>query len=543
MGTPTSTTATPVGSRAESILKLIESAWVQTARRRIFSCLLIAALSLGVRLALLRVDPKPEPQVHDEFAYIFGAETLVKSRLTTPTHPMWLFFQTYHINMQPTYASKYPPAQSAFLALGIRLFGHPWYGVVITVSLMCGCICWMLQGWVPAGYALLGGLFAFLQFGVSHYWIDSYWGGAVPAIGGALVFGALPRLARRGAASVACAAAVGIAILANSRPFEGFVLVFLASAAAILWTWGRLGIWLHPAIVVPFAVILISTAGAMAYYNFRLTGSPTTLPYSLNQQRYSAAPLLWIMPPYAPKHREYRDPSMREFWESWDVGYYTRARHNPLGVVFRLYEKIRELIGAGAGLILAFLFACAIPLASLPRLRLALGVVVLFLCVMILDKYSFAHYLAPALGAYFVVAMFGLRLLRCHRLGERRMGRALVACVVALAGVLFLFDSVITIYGRTQSTDSTAVGFRRQVGARLGSQAGKHLVLVRYAANHNPHEEIIYNSPDIDAQKIVWAFDFGLEADRPLLDYYRDRKVWLIQPDGPHPTLERYSRN
>jgi hypothetical protein len=68
-------------------------------------------------------------------------------------------------------------------------------------------------------------------------------------------------------------------------------------------------------------------------------------------------------------------------------------------------------------------------------------------------------------------------------------------------------------------------------------------VLVRYAANHNFHGEIVYNSPDIDTQKIVWAFDFGPEADRPLLDYYRDRKVWLIQPDGPRPTLERYSSN
>jgi hypothetical protein len=48
-------------------------------------------------------------------------------------------------------------------------------------------------------------------------------------------------------------------------------------------------------------------------------------------------------------------------------------------------------------------------------------------------------------------------------------------------------------------------------------------------------------SPDIDAQKIVWAFDFGPEADRPLLDYYRGRKVWLVQPDGPDPTLQPYS--
>ena len=147
------------------ILKSIERAWTQIARRRFLSCVLIVALALIVRLAILPVDPKPEPRYHDEFAYIFGGETFAMGRLANPTPPLWRFFETYYINMQPTYVSKYPPAQSAFLALGIRLFGHPWYGVLISIALMCGCICWMLQGWLPPKYALLGGLFAVLQFG------------------------------------------------------------------------------------------------------------------------------------------------------------------------------------------------------------------------------------------------------------------------------------------------------------------------------------------------------------------------------------------
>jgi hypothetical protein len=232
---------------------------------------------------------------------------------------------------------------------------------------------------------------------------------------------------------------------------------------------------------------------------------------------------------------------MREFWESRDVGFYTRARNNPIVVVFRLYEGIRDLVGAGAGLTLVFLFVCAIPLAGIRRLRLAFAVVVLFLFAMTLQKFVFAHYLSPGLGPYFVVAMFGLRLLRCQRVREQRTGQALVACVVALAGVLFFFDSMITIYGLAHRKDSSAVDFQRQATVRLLSEPGTHLVLVRYAADHNPDGEIIYNSPDIDAQRIVWAFDFGPEADRPLLDYYHDRKVWLIQPDGPRPTLEQYS--
>ena len=195
-------------SRVIDILKSIERAWTQIARRRCLSCVLIVALALIVRLAILPVDPKPEPRYHDEFAYIFGGETLAMGRLANPTPPLWRFFETYYINMQPTYVSKYPPAQSAFLALGIRLLGHPWYGVLISIALMCGCICWMLQGWLPPKYALL-------------------W-----------------------------------------------------------WTRGPFSVWLRPAVALPLAAVMLSTVGAVAFYNLKTTASPTTLAYFVNWDTY-----------------------------------------------------------------------------------------------------------------------------------------------------------------------------------------------------------------------------------------------------------------
>lgn len=528
-------------SRVMKVLTSVEARWTRLARNRFLSCVLVFALCLLLRLTLLPLFPKPQPKIHDEFSYIFGGETLAKGRLSTPTHPLWRFFETYYINMQPTYVSKYPPAQATFLALGIRFFGHPWYGVLISVALMCASICWMLQGWLPPKYALLGGSLAVLQFGVTHYWMESYWGGAVAATGGALVFGALPRLARFGKLSAACAGALGIAILANSRPFEGLVLVFLTFAGLIWWTRGRFRIWFRTPVLLAFAVILLINLSAMADYNLKTTGSATTLPYSINEARYAASPLLWIMPPFPPRHREYRDASMREFWESWELGYYTKARHNPAFPLNRVYEALHRLIGSSAGLPLLFLFTCAIPLIAMPRVKLALAVVALFFCAVTLDKFAFAHYFAPALGACFVVVMFGLRLLRCHSFRGQNTGRALVASVVALSAILFVLDCMATVHSHGQTIDAPAVGFRRQVERRLASEPGMHLVLVRYASQHDGHDEIIFNTPDIDTQKIIWAFDFGQAADRPLLDYYRGRKVWLVQPDGPNPSLEPYS--
>lgn len=130
---------------------------------------------------------------------------MASGRLTNPPHPLPQFFESMHVLSRPTYASKYQPGQALFLALGQVLFGHPFYGVVISVGLLVAAICWMLQAWVPPGWALAGGLYSLLTFFCGHYWMESYWGGAVAAFASACCWALIDALrATAGWASPGC---------------------------------------------------------------------------------------------------------------------------------------------------------------------------------------------------------------------------------------------------------------------------------------------------------------------------------------------------
>jgi hypothetical protein len=50
----------------------------------------------------------------------------------------------------------------------------------------------------------------------------------------------------------------------------------------------------------------------------------------------------------------------------------------------------------------------------------------------------------------------------------------------------------------------------------------------------------VYNDANIDAAPIVWAHELGGESDQALLDYFRGRRVWLLNVSSSSTTLEPY---
>src|SRR5260370_28355186 len=95
----------------------LEFQFARLSRHRTLSVALVGLLALALRAALLPILPIPEPIVHDEFGYLLAADTFSHGRLTNPTPPMWVHFETFSTIQKPTYQCFAHPAQALILTL------------------------------------------------------------------------------------------------------------------------------------------------------------------------------------------------------------------------------------------------------------------------------------------------------------------------------------------------------------------------------------------------------------------------------------------
>lgn len=499
----------------------------------------ISVAAVVIRLSFLAIDPIPVPLIHDEFSYLLAGDTFAHGRLANPPHPMWIFFETFHVLQHPTYASKYPPAQGAVLALG-QLLGHPWIGVLLSVGLMCGAVLWMLQGWLPARWALLGGILVLLRFAVFNDWVEDYWGGAVAAIGGALVVGALPRILRAARPRYALWMGLGAAILANSRPLEGAILFATVVAALVMWLWKRPApdrAKLFARVAMPLAAVLLVCACWMGYYNWRVTRNPLLPPYLAYERTYDARPVfIWQLPRPSPA---YNNPQFDNYYNVWAPSQFNGGWDDALP---NIEDKFPDFFNFFFGKELAL---CLLGLPWVLRDRRTRFLLAQFAACaagLIAVVWFWPHYAAPVMATTFALLVQGLRHVRQWRVGRWAWGIGLSRAVVlmSLAWIVAQAQGA----GGAQydfSGDEAEVLQRHDVESKLAQMPGQQLVIVRYASDHNPNLEWVYNRADIDGAKVVWAREIPGVNIRPLLDYFRVRNVWLVQPDATPLQVGRYT--
>jgi hypothetical protein len=512
------------------------------APRTAWCMLLLAALPVVLRLALLSYHPVPTPTVSDEFSHLLVADTLLHFRLANPPHPLHQFFETFFVLQQPSYSSIYAIGQGMTLALGRIFFGHPWAGVALATAALCSLCYWMLRGWTTPGWALAGGLLCVFQFGPLSQWMNSYWCGSVPAAAGCLVFGALPRLRQYGHPRDAALLGLGLAIHLLTRPYESIFLLlsvllfFVPSPRRLLKA-------------LPVAALVVTPAILLTLLqNKQVTGSWTTLPYLLSRYQYGVPTTFTFQANPAP----HRDLTAQQ-----QLDYETQAAvHGPdTDTIARFLERLAFRVRFFrffwiAPLYIAFPFF-VLALREKRSLWLA-ATLLLFMLGANLYPYFYPHYIAAVTCLCVLVSIVGLE--RLSRLSIRAIpvGQDAARLILLLCTAHFLFWYSLHLFENQQFVSSLEryqtwdvlnhddPDGRIAIHHQLAQAPGKHLVFVRYWPQHT-FQEWVHNAADIDSSPIVWARDLGAAENVKLIRYYPDRSVWLLEPDAHPPRLNAYT--
>ena len=434
-----------------------DSDWIRalSAKGKAMTVLSVAALLGCVFSAVLLREPVPRG--HDEFSYLLMADTFTKGRIANSSPPVPEFFDTFHVIVRPVYASKYFAAQGIFLAVGQKLTGHPAVGLWLSSALACAAIYWMLLAWSSPNWALFSSLIWMIQYGIFSYWSQSYWGGMVPALGGALAFGAARRLWDRFSWPNSIWLGLGVIVLVNSRPVEGFLALLLICIVSLRYSL-RDRLWKRAEFltrcVLPAGVVLASGAFLTCTYNRAVTGSAWKPPHLLHEEQYEQAPEFAFLPMHA--RITYSSPWLEYLYGVREVSPY-RALHDgkriprviarklvtwwafycgvlltpPLVVPGLLRKGVIRVIQIGlmvalggtwalagqdsTALKVAFDVLAVVQFAVLWIVfddfweRLAIATIGLLLIEYLSTKWSFPHYFAPAVCLVLFLQVQGLR--------------------------------------------------------------------------------------------------------------------------------------
>ena len=578
----------PLGRLLEQRTRLLPALRRLAARRA--CAFIVVGLAAFTGSALVGWWRPPLPVAPDEFSYLLGADTFAAGRLANPTPVLWQQFQTPEVLLRPTYQSKYPPAQALFLALGQRLMGRPAAGVWLSSALACAALCWMLQAWTTDAWALYGSLLAVLQLAFFGHWAQSYWGGMVAALGAALLYGALRRIAAPTTAwarvRLSLWLAVGLLILANTRPFEGLLAAIPALAglfALFLRAWdGRRRFALE--VVAPAAALLLLGAGLMLAYNQRVTGSRWSLPYQVYERQYDAVPnfLFQRLRPWP----QLQDASMKaaavDTLAAWRLargsyriafaasklfGFWQFAYGAALSLPFvllpwaerrtltqRILQAVVFFVVQGLALerflfwpspspfwitvlLLALLAQAALLVAYFPGFweRIALSAMGLVAAGLLLETWRFhSHYMAPVVPLAFVLVIQAIRRVWEWTYAGHAPGRIL-ALVLPLLVLATAAAAGVSARGPLASWAQQRAALLR----RLESLPGPQLVIVHYGPRHDFDEEWVHNRADFQRARVLWAREGGARENCRLMAAYSGRTAWLL--DADHAQLEKYA--
>jgi len=154
---------------------------------------------------------------------------------------------------------------------------------------------------------------------------------------------------------------------------------------------------------------------------------------------------------------------------------------------------------------------------------------------LIAETWRQPHYAAPVTALLYALVLQAMRHLRVWRWRGRPTGRFIMWAILAVC-VVFAPQSRITSRPKSQAASL----HRAHILAQLRQTQERHLVVVRYRPPSSSHWQWVFNGADIDGAQVVWAREMDPARNRTLLEYFKDRRVWLLEADAEPPRLAPY---
>jgi hypothetical protein len=211
------------------------------------------------------------PALHDEWSYLFGAETFARGRLVNPPPPDPAAFQAIHVLCDgKRWVTRYPPGHPACLALG-RLLGAVWLIPTLMTALTGGLLVVWAGRWLEGRVAFWAAALvmaspAFDLFGTC-YLSQSSFGFAIALAGLASL-----QAVRSGQLRWTLLAALSGSAATLIRPFSALVLGLPLLVWGTIRLWQQLGsrpIMGHLGVILS---ALMLTAVLWCFYNRATTG-------------------------------------------------------------------------------------------------------------------------------------------------------------------------------------------------------------------------------------------------------------------------------
>jgi hypothetical protein len=346
---------------------------------------------------------------------------------------------------------------------------------------------------------------------------------------------------------------IGVSILANSRPYEGLLLA-IGIGVTLVARIVRRGSpdWRSLLMrgALPMLIPVSLTAVFMCIYFQSTTGNPFVSPYQVYNHTYGVMPLPnWIWMRLMPAPR-YRYPLIKAYFTEWEAPLFLYGKTIRGFVRLHIVARIEQVYWFFLGPALGVSLLAAWRTVSDRRIRPLLWIGLFVAFGQSLQPIFNVHYAAPITGALMALTLQGFRHLRVWSPSGRPVGQFVVRSIPAICFLMVLVRIAhpLAAYewnrGRLDIWCCANTGnlAREDIVERLLAMGGRHLIMAHYKPNHVVHIEWVYNAADIDNSNVVFARELDAASDRELMEYFKDREVWVLDADQNPVTLKRYKK-